>query len=164
MVYFGNQSLDYFQTLYAGIVYHVEQIEIGVFFKKLPGCCKMLQNNMICGKQYNLKTNALITSKLGTQYWIVKWRRFRQVFLQKLSGCCNIAQSYYLLQVTLFWQQVENFCERNLFESIQNAQQAMHTMFGSDYCNISEFIRFATKNTILQHFASNHHFLREKLF
>ena len=43
MAYFGNQSLDYFQTLYAEIVYHVEQIEIGVFFKKLSGCCEMLQ-------------------------------------------------------------------------------------------------------------------------
>ena len=61
-------------------------------------------------------------------------------------------------------QQVENFCERNLFESIQNAQQAVHTKFGSDYCNISKFIQFAAKNTILQHFASNHHFLREKPF
>ena len=58
-------------------------------------CCK--KKNMICSKYYNLETNALITSKLGTQYWIVKWRRFRQVFLQKLSGCCNIQQSYYLL-------------------------------------------------------------------
>ena len=61
-------------------------------------------------------------------------------------------------------QQVENFFERNLFESIQNAQQAMHTKFGSDICNISKFIRFAAKNTILQHYASNHHFSREKLF
>ena len=64
---------------------------------------------MICSKQYNLETNALITSKLGTQYWIVKWRRFRLVFLQKLSGCCNIAQSYYLLQVTLFCSKLKIF-------------------------------------------------------
>ena len=109
ITYFGNQSLDYFQTLYAEIVYHVEQIEIGVFFKKLSGCCKMLQKNMICSKYYNLETNALITSKLGTQYWIVMWRRFRQVFLQKLSGCCNIQQSYYLLQITLFCSKLKIF-------------------------------------------------------
>ena len=110
MAYFGNQSLDYFQILYAGIVYHVEQIEIGVFFKKLSGCYKMLQKkNIICSKQYNLETNALITSILGSQYWIVMWRRFRQFFPQKLSGCCNIAQSYYLLQVTLFCSKLKIF-------------------------------------------------------
>ena len=114
MAYFGNQCLDYFRTLYAEIVYHVEQIEIGVFFKKLSGCCKMLQKNMICSKYYNLETNALITSILGSQYWIVMWRRFRQVFLQKLSGCCNIAQSYYLLRVTLFCSKLKIFVKEIL--------------------------------------------------
>ena len=61
-------------------------------------------------------------------------------------------------------QQVENFCERNLFESIQNAHQALYTKSGSDYCNISKVIPFAANNTILQHFAENHHFLKKKPF
>ena len=79
------------------------------FFKKLSGCCKMLQNNMICSKYYNLETNALITFKLGTQYQIVMWSRFRQAFLQKISGCCNIQQSYYFLQITLFCSKLKIF-------------------------------------------------------
>ena len=56
------------------------------------------------------------------------------------------------------------FLWKKSWESIQNAQQVVHTKFGSDYCNISKFIQFAAKNTILQHFASSHHFLREKPF
>ena len=124
----------------------------------------MLQNDMICSKWYNLETNAWITSKLGTQHWFVMWNRLRQVFFQKLSGCCNIFEVIPFAANNTALQQLENFCERNLFESIQNAHQALYTKSGSDYCNISKVIPFAANNTILQHFAENHHFLKKKPF
>ena len=85
-------------------------------------------------------------------------------FFQKLSGCCNIFEVIPFAANNTALQQLENFCERNLFESIQNAHQALYTKSGSDYCNISKVIPFAANNTILQHFAENHHFLKKEPF
>ena len=50
---------------------------------------------------------------------------------KKLSGGCN--KLWHLLQKILFCgilQQSENFCERNLSESIQNTKLPLHTKFG----------------------------------